>query len=84
LDIINEVRRLETVQFNKAAVAFNDAINAIDDAVDLTSTFQSGHSFVEIAKISGRLAQHAIKLNQVAQYKGVMGALAQLTQDAVD
>jgi hypothetical protein len=63
LDIINEVRRLETVQFNKAAVTFNDAVNAIDDAVDLAATFSTGGSFIEVAKLTGRFAQHAIKLN---------------------
>lgn len=41
----------------------------------------SGVSFVEVAKISSRLVQHAIKLNQLPIYKNVMMALAQVSQE---
>lgn len=40
--MINDVRREETANFNKAAVSFNDAINAIDDCIDLAGTFANG------------------------------------------
>lgn len=82
LDLINDVRRQETANFNKAAVSFNDAINAIDDCIDLAGTFATGGgSFVQVAKMTARLAKHAVKLGKSSAYKAAMGALVQLTQE---
>lgn len=73
--MINDVRRDETANFNKAAVTFNDAVNAIDDCVDIAANFETG-SFIEIARMSGKLVKHAVKLGKSVAYKSVMGALA--------
>jgi hypothetical protein len=35
--LINDVRREETANFNKDAVTFNDAVNAIDDSLDIAA-----------------------------------------------
>lgn len=74
--MISDIRREETANFNKNAVTFNDAVNAIDDCIDLAGEFATGGgSFIEIAKMSGKLVKHAVKLGKSATYKAAMGAL---------
>lgn len=77
MTLINDVRREETANFNKAAVTFNDAVNGIDDCIDMASSFATGSgSFIEMAKMTGKLVKHAVKLGKAPAYKAVMGALA--------
>ena len=81
LTLINDVRREETVTFNKAAVTFNDAVNAIDDALDVCARFAKGGAFIEFGTVAGKLLKHAVALGKTQEYKAVMNALIQVTQE---
>jgi chromosome segregation ATPase len=81
--IINDVIRDETASYNKNAVSYNDAINAIDDAIDLAGKLAEGGSgsFLEVARTSGQFLKHAVTLKMVVEYRAVLSAFAQITQD---
>jgi len=81
---VNDVIRDETAAFNKNAVSFNDAINAIDDAIDLAGKLKEGGSFLEVARTAGKFLKHAVTLKMVTQYGAVMTAFAQITQEDDD
>lgn len=78
---MNDVIRDESSSYNKNAVSFNDAVNAIDDAIDLAQRLKEGGSFLELAHTSGAFLKHAITLKMTVEYKAVMTAFAQLKQD---
>lgn len=40
--MINSARKEDTQSYNRAAVSFNDAINAIDDSIDLATALAKG------------------------------------------
>jgi hypothetical protein len=42
IGLINDARKSDTQTYNRAAVTFNDAINAIDDSIDLVAEFKNG------------------------------------------
>ena len=53
IGLINDVRKEDTQTYNRGAVVFNDAINAIDDSIDLVAEFKNGgSSFVQVAEIT--------------------------------
>lgn len=81
LVIINDVIRDETQSYNVNAVSYNDAINAIDDALDLTAKLHDGGSFLEVAHTAGKFLKHAIALKMTSEYRAVIAAFAQVTQD---
>jgi len=81
LVIINDVIREEGASYNRNAVSYNDAINAIDDAIDLAQKLKEGGSFLEVARTAGKFLKHAIALKMTNEYKAVMTAFAQITQD---
>lgn len=53
IGLINDARKGDTQTYNRGAVVFNDAINAIDDSIDLVAEFKNGgSSFVQVAEIT--------------------------------
>ncbi|KAM3144938.1 hypothetical protein pb186bvf_002943 [Paramecium bursaria] len=85
IGIINDVRKEEGQTYNRGAVTFNDAINAIDDSLDLVAEYSSGNtSFVQIAELSTRLLKSAIALKKTKSFVAPMAALAQLSQEEGD
>ncbi|KAM3144934.1 hypothetical protein pb186bvf_002939 [Paramecium bursaria] len=85
IGIINDVRKEEGQTYNRAAVTFNDAINAIDDSLDLVAEYSSGKkSFVQIADLSTRLLKSAVALKKTKSFMAPMAVLAQLSQEEGD
>ncbi|KAM3144936.1 hypothetical protein pb186bvf_002941 [Paramecium bursaria] len=83
IGIINDVRKEEAQTYNRAAVTFNDAINAIDDSLDLVAAAGKA-SFVQIAELSTRLLKSAIALKKTKSFMAPMAVLAQLSQEEGD
>jgi len=68
--LIDDVRRQETSNFNKGHLTYNDAVNAIDDALDLCAHIEvDAAAFVQLARVAGNLVRHAVKLGKTAAYK---------------
>ncbi|CAD8099022.1 unnamed protein product [Paramecium primaurelia] len=82
ISLINDARKEDTQSYNRGAVTFNDAINAIDDSIDLATALAKGEaSLVQVADMTTKLMKSAIatKMNKV--FMQAIGALAQITQE---
>ncbi|KAM3144940.1 hypothetical protein pb186bvf_002945 [Paramecium bursaria] len=81
IGIINDIRKEQGQSYNRAAVTFNEALNAIDDSLDLVAEHSSGKTtFAQIADLSTRLLKSAIALKKTQSFMAPMAVLAQLSQ----
>ncbi|CAD8090573.1 unnamed protein product [Paramecium sonneborni] len=82
IEMINSARKEDTQSYNRAAVSFNDAINAIDDSIDLATALAKGQvNFAQIAELSTKLLKSALATKLLQEFKQPMAALSSITQD---
>ncbi|CAD8204697.1 unnamed protein product [Paramecium octaurelia] len=82
ITLINDARKEDTQSYNRGAVTFNDAINAIDDSIDLATALAKGQaSLVQVAEMTTKLMKSAIATKMNKAFMQAIGALAQITQE---
>ncbi|CAD8054017.1 unnamed protein product [Paramecium sonneborni] len=80
--LINDARKEDTQSYNRGAVTFNDAINAIDDSLDLAAALaKGGASLIQVAEMTSRLMKASVSTKMNKAFMAPLAALAQITQE---
>ncbi|CAD8138122.1 unnamed protein product [Paramecium pentaurelia] len=82
IDLINDVRKEDTQSYNRGAVTFNDAINAIDDAIDLGVALVKGEaSLIQVADMTTKLMMASVATKMNKAFMAPLAALASIKQE---
>ncbi|CAD8043947.1 unnamed protein product [Paramecium primaurelia] len=82
IGLINDARKEDTQSYNRGAVTFNDAINAIDDSLDLAAALAKGKaSLIQVADMTTRLMKASVATKMNKAFMTPLAALAQITQE---
>ncbi|CAD8131842.1 unnamed protein product [Paramecium pentaurelia] len=83
IDLINDVRKEDTQSYNRGAVTFNDAINAIDDAIDLGVSLVKGEaSLIQVADMTTKLMMASVATKMNKAFMIPLAALASIKQES--
>ncbi|CAD8046415.1 unnamed protein product [Paramecium sonneborni] len=82
IGLINDARKEDTQSYNRGAVTFNDAINAIDDSLDLAAALAKGKaSLIQVAEMTTKLMKASVATKMNKAFMTPLAALAQITQE---
>ncbi|CAK78595.1 unnamed protein product (macronuclear) [Paramecium tetraurelia] len=82
IDLINDVRKEDTQSYNRGAVTFNDAINAIDDGIDLGVALVKGEaSLIQVADMTTKLMMASVATKMNKAFMAPLAALASIKQE---
>ncbi|CAK72565.1 unnamed protein product (macronuclear) [Paramecium tetraurelia] len=82
IGLINDARKEDTQSYNRGAVTFNDAINAIDDSLDLAAALaKGGASLIQVAEMTTKLMKSSVATKMNKAFMAPLAALAQITQE---